>query len=302
MQAQEFLAARRRGTVSGVTPLGKGAWSRAFAFEEAGHSYVVRFGAYNEDFEKDRLAARYASTELPIPQIIEIGEALGGYYAVAERVTGSYLDDVDGTQMLMLLPALFRAFDAMRQADLSTTSGYGGWNSAGNAPFASWRATLLDVANDRPTDRVHGWRERMASVIDIGLFDEAYARLQVLAERVPDDRHLIHSDLLHWNVLVDGSHITGVLDWGCGLYGDMLYDLAWFCFWQPWYPAWRGIDFRGEALKHYAAVGLDVPMFDERLLACELHIALGGMAYQAFAGHWDDLQSTAERTLSILRG
>ncbi len=30
--------------------------------------------------------------------------------------------------------------------------------------------------------------------------------------------------------------------WGtalAGMYGDFLYDPAWFCFWQPWYPAWE---------------------------------------------------------------
>ena len=49
------------------------------------------------------------------------------------------------------------------------------------------------------------------------------------------ERHLIHSDLLNYNVLVADGRISAVIDWGCAMYGDFLYDLAWFEFWAPWY-------------------------------------------------------------------
>jgi thiamine kinase-like enzyme len=39
--------------------------------------------------------------------------------------------------------------------------------------------------------------------------------------------HLVHSDLLHYNVLVAADRVTAVLDWGSSLYGDFLFDLAW---------------------------------------------------------------------------
>jgi hygromycin-B 4-O-kinase len=133
--------------------------------------------------------------------------------------------------------------------------------------------------------------------VGIGPFEEAYRRLQVLADRIPEERHLIHSDLLHYNVLVEADRVTGVLDWGCAMYGDFVYDLAWLCFWQPWYPAWQHIDFRAEAVRHYASIGLDVPHFEERLRCCQIHIGLAGQAYMAYAGHWTDLQATARRTL-----
>ncbi len=307
-QAESFLTAHFGGDVSDVAPLGVGEWSRAFAFRRADRDcvgdYVIRFGAYVEDFAKDRLAARYAGPALPVPQITEIGEAFGGYFAIAARVFGGYIDDVDEAQMRSLLPALFATLDAARLVDLSDTTGYGGWGADGSAPFSSWRAVLLDVANDRPTDRVSGWRARLAaSPVGVGSFDQAYERLAALADSTSgasEERHLIHSDLLHFNVLVDADRVTGVLDWGCGMYGDFLYDLAWLCFWQPWYPAWQRIDFREEALRHYAAAGLDVPCFEERLRCCQLHIGLGGLAYQAYAGHWTDLEGTARRILDVM--
>jgi hygromycin-B 4-O-kinase len=300
VQGEMFLAARFGGDGSDVAPLGSGVWSKAFAFRRAGCDYVIRFGAHQEDFAKDRLAARYASPALPIPRVVELGEAFGGYYAISERLFGGYIDDVDETQMHAVLPSLFGALDAIRLADLSGTTGYGPWDADGTAPYPSWRAVLLDVANDRPEERTHGWRERLAaSPVGIGPFEKAYAHLLALADRIPEERHLIHSDLLHYNVLVEAERVTGVLDWGCGMYGDFLYDLAWLCFWQPWYSAWRSIDFRAEAMGHYASIGLKVPQFEERLRCCQIHIGLAGQAYQAYAGNWTDLEDTARHTLDV---
>ena len=298
-RVEAFLATRFGGDVIDIAPLGAGVWSQAFAFRRAGRDYVFRCGAHQEDFAKDRLAARYACPTLPIPRVVELGEACSGYYAIAERVFGGYIDDVDETQMRALLPALFAALDAARHADLAGTTGYGAWGADGTAPYPSWRAALLAVATDRPADRTYGWRERLTAAVGIGPFEEAYRHLQALADRVPTERHLIHSDLLHYNVLVEADRITGVLDWGCGMYGDFLYDLAWLCFWQPWYPAWQHIDFREEATRHYAAIGLEVSHFEERLRCCQIHIGLAGQAYMAYAGNWTDLQATAQRTLDV---
>ncbi len=299
-RAEAFLATLFGSPCSDVVHLGKGVWSKAFAFRRVGRHYVIRFGAHQEDFTKDRFASRYACPALPIPLIVELGEAFGGYYAISERVFGSYIDGVDEAQMRALLPSVFAALDATRLAGLSDTTGYGLWGADGTAPYPSWRAALVDVANDRPADRTHGWQERIvASPVGIRLFEQAYGHLVELADRIPEERHLIHNDLLHYNVLVEADRITGVLDWGCSMYGDFLYDLAWLCFWQPWYPAWRRIDFRAEAARHYASIGLDVPDFEERLRCCQIHIGLAGQAYLAHTGDWANLKDTAQRTLEV---
>jgi hygromycin-B 4-O-kinase len=302
VRVEAFLGARFGDDATDLARLATGVWSQAFALRRAGRDYVIRFGAHLEDFAKDRLAARYAGPALPIPRVVELGEAFGGYYAISERVFGTYIDDVDETQMRSLLPSLFAALDAAWLADLSGTTGYGAWDAQGAAPYASWRTALLDIASDRPTDRIHGWRERLAaSPVSSRPFEEAYGHLLALADCISEERHLIHSDLLHYNVLVEADRVTAVLDWGCGMYGDHLYDLAWLCFWQPWYPAWQRIDFRSEAERHYAAIGLDVPHFEERLRCCQIHIGLAGQAYMAYAGNWTDLQDTAQHTLDVAR-
>lgn len=304
-QAAAFLVRRFGDEVREVAPVGQGEWSRAYAFRRGGAEYVIRFGAYPEDFTKDRLAARYRSSDLPIPAVTQIGEAFGGYYAISERAFGDFLDELDAGQMRRLLPALFAGLDAARLADVSSTTGYGTWGADGIAPYPTWRAALLDVTADRPTDRTHGWRERLRdSLTGAGPFEEALGHLHTLVDSCPEARHLIHSDLLNRNVLVAEGRITAVIDWGCGMYGDFLYDLAWLLFWAPWYPAWQGIDFQREAMRHYEAIGLEVPQFEERLRCYQVHIGLAGQAYNAYKGEerWADLEATARRTLTVARG
>ncbi|HKG24798.1 MAG TPA: aminoglycoside phosphotransferase family protein [Thermomicrobiales bacterium] len=298
---RRFLADRLGDGIRRVEPIGHGEWSKAFAFDHGEREYVVRFGRYREDFEKDRVASRYATVDLPIPQMIEIGEAFGGYFAISTRAYGTYIDEVDGAAMHALLPALFAMLDAARDVDLSGTTGYGGWDGDGNAAHATWREALLAIGGDHA--RIPGWRQRLAaSPTGTGPFEECYARLAELLPFSPAERHLIHSDLLHFNVLTRGDRLTAVLDWGSALYGDFLYDVAWFVYWSPWFPAWNGIDFAAEARRHYEAIGLDVPYFEERLRCCQLHIGLDNMAYSAFTGRPSQIDEVARLTLAIARG
>ena len=302
-QAEAFLIRHFGGdTIRKVTRLGHGEWSKAYAFERHGRAYVVRFSLFDEDFAKDRRAAGYSSRDLPIPAILEMGEAFGGFYAISERAPGAYLDELGQAEMRRALPALFAALDAARCADLSDSVGYGPWGADGTAPYPTWRAALLDVANDRPSSRTHGWRERLAaSPTGSGPFEEALGCLESLLDACPEERYLVHGDLLNYNVLVADDRLTAVIDWGCSLYGDFVYDIAWFALWSPWYPAWRGIDFAQAAARHYASIGLDVPRFDERLRCYQIHIGLGGQAYNAFKRRWTDLDQIAQRTRALAR-
>jgi hygromycin-B 4-O-kinase len=117
----------------------------------------------------------------------------------------------------------------------------------------------------------------------------------------PEERHLVHADLLHDNVLVADGRVSGIFDWGCSLYGDFLYDIAWLSFCSPLFPAWRCVDYAAEARFHYAAIGLRVPDFAARLRCYELHIGLAAQAYNAFKGRWGELEAMAQRTLALAR-
>jgi hygromycin-B 4-O-kinase len=297
----DFLAAHLGRDVGEVELVGAGAWSRCFGFRDEGRDLVIRFGTFLDDFEKDRRAATFASPALRVPEVKEIGSALGGYFAISTRAYGDPLEQLDGAEWRAVLPALFAALDAIRTIDVSDTSGYGGWDAQGAAECATWRDFLLSVDADNEARRTYGWRRRLSeSPVGDAPFAAGMSKLFELADACPDDRYVVHADLINRNVLVDAGRITAVFDWGCSFYGDFLYDIAWLEFWAPWYPSIAATDIRGEARRHYASIGLDVPDLDARLRCYLIHIGLDHQAYCAFTGQLGELAMVTERTLGYV--
>ncbi|HSX35911.1 MAG TPA: phosphotransferase [Patescibacteria group bacterium] len=303
MQVQAFMAGRSDRPVSEVVPLSGGEWSQAFGFKQAGQDLVVRFGQHQEDYLRDQFAAQhFGSVGLPIPNVLEVGEAFGGYYAVSVRAYGTMIDDLDKPAMRRVVPSLMSTMDAMRTADVSQSTGFGHIHADGNAGHASWYEVLLDVASDHPDMKIHGWKEGLRdSLIGIQPFEEAYAALAELARDLPEVRSLIHNDLINFNVLVNNDHITAVIDWANALYGDFLYDLAQFTFWGPLHDPVKGIDWEAKARAHYKAIGLRVPEFERRLRCCMIHMGLGAQAYYGYKKDWTYLESVAKRTLELAK-
>jgi hygromycin-B 4-O-kinase len=302
----EFLLAHGWHDVHSVEPITHGEWSRAFTFDvqDQSREYVVRFSALDDDFRKDQFAARFATSQLRIPRLLDLGQIEGGiYFAISERVRGTFLDELNVDHLRIALPSVFDAIDGMRQADISATRGFGLWDPTGDAPHASWRDALLAIGSDTTGSRIAGWRRSLEqSPTGAQPFDAALDRLRHLTRDLPSARHLIHSDLLNFNVLVERDRVAAVLDWGSAMYGDWLWDVAWFVFWQPWYPAWTGIDFAAEARQHFASIGVDIERFDLRTRCCAIAIGLDNQAYCAFRGEvrWEQLDAVARRTLAFI--
>ena len=297
---QQFLRDRYGAAVQRVEKLGQGQWSRAYSFDFEGRGYVVRFGAHEEDFVKDRRAVRYASAALPIPRVTEIGAVAGGFYAVSELLSGTFLDHLDAHDLRATLPSVWTMLGSLRTSDVSTTSGYGLWDATGEAPYGSWRSFLRDVVFERPWQRTTGWRRRLSALPDAeAAFLDAGKVLHALTDNTYEVRHLVHADTLNRNVLTSNHSVSGVLDWGCALYGDFLYDVAWFSFWAPWFDSLRDIDVRREALDHFASVGVAVADFEERMRACEVHIGMCHIAYSAWLGDRGDIGTVVERTVAV---
>lgn len=292
-----FIYARHGARASRPTALGAGAWSRAYAFTLDGQPVVARFGAYASDFAKDRIMGGFSCRDLPIPRVLELGEAPEGHFVISERASGVMLDDLDESGMRAVLPSLLRALDAVRRIDVSGCQGFGGWGPDGHAGHPSWREALLGVAGDR----LPGWRAALEnSATGAGPYDAGFARLSELVADIPDVKQVIHQDLLARNVLVQGAMLSAVLDWGNSMYGDALYDAAWLIYWWPWYPAWARIDIQAELHRHWAASG---PLPDDlahRLHCYQLRIGLDHMVYNAFTGRTAALDRNTRQTLALM--
>ena len=109
----------------------------------------------------------------------------------------------------------------------------------------------------------------------------------VLRDRVADAGH---------------AHRSAILDWGSSKYGDFVFDLAKLVFCAPRYPQWRDVDLAAEARAHYAAIGLEVAHFDERLRCYYLYEGIGGMVYSAFRERWIEVDRKGERVRALARG
>jgi len=283
-----------------VEALGAGEWSSAYSFGSGDQQYVLRLGSYLEDYQKDRAAMVFTGPDLPVPEIIELGDALNGVYAISVRAYGEPLDELGEAEFRRTLPSVFRMLDAMRLVDVSATSGYGLWRPDGSAPYTSWRKFLLDVRNGPTVSRIDGWLERLESVpAAMAVFEDGYRELERLAEGCPEERHLIHANIVGDNVRVSDGQVSAVVDWGTAMYGDFLYDLGRLTFYTPWYPEMQPVEIIGEARTHHGSIGLEVPDFEERVRMCQVHVGLDAQVYNAFTERWAELERAGERTLEL---
>lgn len=288
--------------VHNVESLRPGAWSTVFGFEADGGRYIARFSRYREDFGRDAWAAQWSSNLLPIPRVSLIEPVDVGFVCISERVTGTPLDDLDGSAMINVLPSVFTMLDAMRRIDTSESSGAGGWNPHGDGEHSTWRAWIESVRTETTEGRGANWRRKLAaSPSGIELFETTWNTIAPLLTLLPERRDVVHEDLLNANVFVHEDGVSGVFDWGCGMYGDHLYDVAWFGFWAPWYPTWSGIDFVEEFRSRLASVSADLEHFEERILAYMLHIAMCHMRYYATTERWDEMATLNLRTEELLQ-
>lgn len=299
-QIQKFLDESCGAPVAAVERVGAGAWSVCFGFRHQGQNLVARFGRFVDDFYNDQRACAYAGPDLPVPALLEIGPAFDGYYAISTRVYGTPLESLEPDRWQATVPSVAAALEALRLADISANTGFGGWGRDGNAPYQSWAEYLLTVADPTSARSQHDWRQRLATDPQAeASFARGFALLQEVArEDVP--RSLIHADLINRNVLVDGDRISGVFDWGCSAYGDHLYELAWFEFWAPWHPEMDVPRLRAALEKRWQAAGYAPHNQRDRLLACYLHIGLDHLKYNANLGDWPTLAATADRMNALI--
>lgn len=300
MQVKSLLNVELSLNTTNLRCLRPGAWSTAFGFETDGKQFVIRFSEHKDDFARDEFAARFSAPNLPVPCVTHRGISDSLHYAVSERVSGDFLDDADGPAFRILLPSLIRTLNAMRISDTSATTGYGTWNVEGNGMYASWPDCLARTVEDSPSFRGGSWRAKLeTSPTGASAFDRDVSVFRRLVMSIPNLRHVLHSDLINFNAFVQDHRISGVIDWGCAMYGDFIYELAWFAFWSPWYPQWRTIDVAAEARQFYRSAGADIHDFNNRLITYQIHIGLTHQIYNASIGGWEDLAQVTNLTTEL---
>src|SRR5690349_20240751 len=93
-QVAAFLAEHHGAAITELTPLGGGLWSSAYGYEVDGQELVARFGAMREGYEMDREATVYSSADLPVPEVLHVGEGFDAFCAISVRHHGRFLEDL----------------------------------------------------------------------------------------------------------------------------------------------------------------------------------------------------------------
>lgn len=296
-----FLSSHLQAEISNIVSVGLGEWSKTFSFYANGQRKVIRFSSYDEDFKKDRFTTRYASPSLPIPQIEEIGEEFGLFFAISPFVDGKMIDHFSAAEMREAVPALLDLLIALREVDASQTRGYGGFGADGNASVSSWQEFLTLNPHDSPESRLFGWQEKLSGNEEVAeVYRQGRQRLLDLVPLCSEERYLVHNDLLHYNLIMQENRVAAVIDWGCALWGDFLYDLAMFTTWQFYYPAMAGIDFVESARQAFQARNVSLAHFNERLQCYQIHLLLDSLVYNTWKADPINLGITVRRMREIL--
>jgi aminoglycoside phosphotransferase (APT) family kinase protein len=291
-EIQALLTDRHGGPVTDLTPLRGGFWSSAYSYVADGRELVLRLGSMREGFEADRAAMAYASPDLPVPEVVEIGDAFGASYAISVRHHGGFLEDLDPALARTGGDTLLRLLLALRAAPVQPSD-----------RTDHWREWLLSCLVDDPRRTVSGWR---ASITADPALDRTYTaceqRIGDLVDVCPQRSDLVHGDLLHQNVLItpDASRVTAVFSWKCSLRGDFLYDVAWCTFWgDSFYPGIAAADPWGRVLA--ALEGSDA-LTDAALRhhCYELHVGATHLAWNTWVKNEENLTRTAEHTAHLL--
>jgi len=286
-----------------LTPIQGGEWSAAYRFSYCGQEYVIRLSHTPDNFYRDKAASQWSSPSLPIPQIIRIDCCKDQYFAISPFFPGVALESLPFAELEQAIPGLLSMLSALQSVDLSTIEGFGTLTPEGKGAFHCWTDALLDVNNDRPDSLTHGWRAALTEFPEWQCkFERFYEELTKLVRYCPEHKHLIHSDLLYQNLLVDNRNISAVLDWGCAMVGDPLYDYAMFAFFEPWFPAFTQVGLVQKLERMYLLKSPgNCENFRQRVLACQIHVTLGNIAYCALIKRHKDLQDHINRLDDVLR-
>jgi hypothetical protein len=285
----DFLAHRYGSTVGGLAALSGGFWSSAYGYEIDGHELVIRFGSIRSGFEADRKAMEFDRPGLPVPAVLEIGDAFGGAYAVSVRRCGRFLEEVAAEESVvagpMILNLLASLYGIQTEVDASVD-----WLSAGAGSALTWRQWLIDGLVDSPTRPNYGWSSTLAANDEFdGLFWRCRERIEGLLEACPERRDMVHGDLLHGNVLVseNADQVNAVISWKCSVLGDFLFDAAWCAFWgRVAHPGIAAADVFGRVLAAPWAAADPTALADaaHRRHCYELHIGATHLGWSAWVG------------------
>ncbi len=293
-----WLEAKHGGKIEDLEPLSGGYWSSAFAYRVNETALVLRLSDSVEGFAMDADAAAFAP-HLPVPEMLDRGDAFGGHYAITRRHHGMILEDTPVEFAEPLARTLAGLLARIRRVATGSDAIY--WSEAAGEGPADWHELLRAGLEDRPGARWRGELERDPDLTR--LFTACRRQIEELLPVCPERRDLIHGDLLHRNVLVteDATAVTGLFSWKCSLQGDFLYDVAWCSFWGARYPALAAADMFERVLAADDLGARDLADAALRHYCYQVQIAASHFGWYLRTGEQDELAWLVRKTDELLK-
>ncbi|CAM4507242.1 hygromycin-B 4-O-kinase [Paenibacillus endophyticus] len=282
-EVERVLKTQLGSNVAEITPMAGGNLSSVFSFNNEGRGYVIKFSDMEGAYETEHYISTMLSKQgIPYPRCLRQGKAGHLAYCILERMDGRILADFSAEEQTRQVPELIKNLTRLNQVDLGRTSGYGWIGPTGDGAFQTWKDYLVAAfAEEQPGSFWDNWYELFESTcLEKDVFAECYSRLMAYSSYNEPHRYFIHGDFHQWNILSDGTRITGIIDGNCA-YGDFLVDLAILD---------RHMEGREviQAYQEYQEkAGIVIPNFEERLIGAYYFKGMDGLRFYAKMG-WED--------------
>ncbi|MGO4548630.1 phosphotransferase family protein [Paenibacillus sp. 2TAB23] len=294
-KVERILKTQLGSNVAEITPLSGGNLSSVFSFNNEGKGYVIKFSDMEGAYQTERYISNMLSSQgIPFPRCMEQGKVEHLAYSIMERMDGRNLADFSAEEQARQVPELIKLLTRLNHVDLGPTSGYGWIGPQGDGQFQTWKDYLVaSFAEDQTGSFWDNWYELFQSTcLEKDVFDECYSRLMAFSPYNEPHRYFIHGDFHQWNILSDGTRITGIIDGNCA-YGDFLVDLAILD---------RHMEGR-EVIRAYQdyqeKAGIMIPNFEERLIGAYYFKGMDGLRFYAKMGWEDAYYSTRNFLLQL---
>lgn len=136
VDAAAFLATYHGEPVRELELLRGGFWSAAYGYSVAGRELVARFGPLRPGFEMERAAMTFNGPYLPVPDVVAVGDAFDGVFAISVRHHGRFLEDIDVGDAITAATPVDRLLAALRAAG-SSPDAPSAWYPPGADPRSS---------------------------------------------------------------------------------------------------------------------------------------------------------------------
>lgn len=267
--------------ITDLVPVEGGSVARTFAFHTGEQDYIIRFNLdkmLTSNFPKEAyLWQKLASTQIPMPPILQVGRLGELHFAISRKMPGKTLTHYTPQEITRMLPQIMTTLDMLHHVDISDTQGYGVFNYHGQGMSPGWHAFLKKVADEEPEQDYFGkWHHMFDDTfLEHDVFENIYQHMVRLLDVCPEERYLVHGSISLNNMLALNGELTAILDWLDACYGDFVYDIAILDYWCP------SLHVREHFQQYYQEHGATIPAYEERILCYQCYITLLAMRFYA---------------------